>query len=53
MEQLYTVDQAAARLAVTPAAVRKWIHQRRLSCVKVGRLTRIRERDLQAFIIAR
>ena len=53
MDQLYTVNEAAARLAVTPAAIRKWIYQRRLANVKVGRLTRIRERDLDAFITQR
>jgi excisionase family DNA binding protein len=50
MDQLLTVDQAAACLAVTPSAIRKWIHTRRLASVKVGRLRRIRQRDLEAFV---
>ena len=50
MEKLYTVEQAAAQLAVSPAAIRKWLYLRRLPRVKVGKLTRIRGRDLEAFV---
>jgi excisionase family DNA binding protein len=45
-DQLLTIEQAAEVLAVTPAAIRKWLHQRRLTPVKVGRLTRLRSRDI-------
>ena len=45
--QLVTVDEAASLLACTPAAVRKWLAQRRLDRVKVGRLTRLRLEDIQ------
>ena len=44
--QLLSVAQAAERLSVTPAAVRKWLAQRRLPVVKLGRLTRLRACDL-------
>jgi excisionase family DNA binding protein len=37
-------------LACSPAAIRKWLYQRRLSSVKVGRLTRIRANDVEAFV---
>jgi excisionase family DNA binding protein len=50
MDQLLTVEAAAARLSCSVAAVRRWIYQRRLPVVKVGRLVRLRESDLQAFI---
>jgi excisionase family DNA binding protein len=50
MDQLLTPEQAAERLACTESAVRKWISQRRLPAVKVGRLTRLRETDLEAFL---
>ena len=43
---LLTVDQAAATLAVTPAAVRKWVWQRRMPAVRVGRLLRLRQADV-------
>jgi excisionase family DNA binding protein len=47
MNQLVTVKQAAEMLAVSEAAVRKWLYQRRLQAVKVGRLTRLRMADIQ------
>jgi excisionase family DNA binding protein len=45
--QLITVEEAARMLACTPAAIRKWIFQRRLPCVKIGRLVRLRLEDVQ------
>jgi excisionase family DNA binding protein len=50
VEQLLTVKEAAQRLACTEAAIRKWLYQRRLPAVKVGRLVRLREADLEAVI---
>jgi excisionase family DNA binding protein len=50
MDQLLTVREAAKRLACSEAAIRKWIYQRRLYAVKVGRLIRIVEADLEIFV---
>ena len=50
VEQLLTVKQAAQLLSCSEAAIRKWVYQRRLPIVKVGRLTRLRARDLEALI---
>jgi len=50
MDQLLTVKEAAHRLACTEAAIRKWLYQRRLPAVKVGRLIRLRETDLDAMV---
>jgi excisionase family DNA binding protein len=50
MERLLSVKETAERLSCSPAAVRKWLYQRRLPRVKVGRLTRVRPRDLDAFV---
>ena len=47
MNQLLTIDEAAKMLSCTPAAIRKWIYQGRLTAVKLGRLTRIRLEDIQ------
>jgi excisionase family DNA binding protein len=47
---LVTVEQAAQIIAVTPAAVRKWLTQRRLPKVKVGSLTRLRLSDVMAVV---
>ncbi len=43
---LVSLDEAAEFLSCTVAAVRKWITQGRLERVKLGRLTRVRQRDL-------
>lgn len=47
MDQLLDVKQAAHLLSCSEAAIRKWIYQRRLPVVKVGRLTRLRVADLE------
>jgi excisionase family DNA binding protein len=39
------------RLDFGEAAIRKWIYQRRLPAVKVGRLTRLRVSDLEALLV--
>lgn len=50
MERLLTVKEAAHRLACSEAAIRKWVYQRRLPVVKVGRLVRVRPADLEATV---
>jgi len=49
-DSLLTIEEAAKALSVTPGAVRKWLHQRRLRPVKVGRLTRLRKSDVAAIV---
>ncbi len=44
---LLSIAQVAERRSVTEAAVRKWLAQRRLPVVKLGRLTRLRACDLE------
>ena len=50
MDRLLSVKEAAQLLSCSEAAIRKWVYQRRLPAVKVGRLTRIRARDLEALV---
>ena len=50
MDRLLTVKEAAELLSCSEAAVRKWIYQQRLARVKVGRLTRLRQRDVEALV---
>lgn len=51
MEKIYTPEQAAEILHVTAAVVREWLKQGKLKGAKVaGRLWRIRESDLEAFL---
>ena len=48
--RLLTITQAADRLNVSERNIRHQIYLRKLPIVKVGRLVRIDERDLEAFI---
>lgn len=50
MDRLLSVKQAAEVLSCSEAAIRKWLYQRRLPVVKVGRLTRLRVGDLEALV---
>ena len=50
MNQLVSVKQAAGLLSCSPDAIRKWIFQGRLRAVKVGRLTRLRQEDIERVV---
>ena len=50
MKELMTIKHFAAALAVSDAAVRKWLYQRRLEPVKLGRAVRLRRRDLDRLV---
>ena len=50
LDKLLTVKEAADALSCSEAAIRKWLYQRRLPRVKVGRLTRIRQSDLEELL---
>lgn len=50
--QLLTVDEAAVYLGIAPGTLRNWLSARTIPYVKVGRLTRLSTRDLDAFIAA-
>jgi excisionase family DNA binding protein len=50
VDRLLTPEEAAEILAVSPKSIRKWLRQGKLKGVKAGRLWRIRERDLEAFL---
>jgi excisionase family DNA binding protein len=50
MEKLYTPEQAAEILQVTPKTVRTWLQTKQLKGFMAGRFWRIKESDLQAFL---
>jgi excisionase family DNA binding protein len=50
MDCLLSVKDAATRLACSEALLRKWMYTGRLPFVKVGRLSRLREQDLDAWV---
>ena len=49
---LLDLDTVAERLAVSRKMVYDWVREGKLPGVKLGRLWRVRERDLEAFIDA-
>jgi excisionase family DNA binding protein len=50
VEELLSIKDAAKCLACSEAMLRKWLYYRRLPTVKIGRLTRIRRSDLEAWL---
>lgn len=51
VEKLLTVPEAADRLRLQPSTIRKWLFERRLTYVRVGRrAVRIRETDIEKII---
>lgn len=49
-EIVFTPERVAERLSVRPKTVRDWLKRGRIKGIKIGRLWRIRERDLDAFL---
>ena len=49
-EKLLTVEDAAKVLLVKPTTVREWLKAGKLKGVKMGRLWRVRESELEAFL---
>jgi excisionase family DNA binding protein len=52
-ERLLTLEQVAERLQIKMAFLRKMVFQRRLPVTRVGRLVRVRERELERWIESR
>ena len=50
MNQLYDVNSAARRLAVSPWTIRLYIRQGKLRPVRIGRLVRLDEEELSNFV---
>ncbi|ULA61623.1 MAG: HTH17 domain-containing protein [Nitrospira sp.] len=50
MERLVSVKEAAVQLACCEASIWKFLRQGGLQRVKIGRMTRIRQQDLDACI---
>jgi excisionase family DNA binding protein len=48
--QLLTPEEAAARLKISRLTLGDWLRSGKIKGVKVGRLWRVRESDLEAFL---
>jgi excisionase family DNA binding protein len=49
-EPMYTVEEVAERFKVKDITVREWLRTGKLTGIKTGRLWRIRQEDIEAFI---
>lgn len=49
-DPLLTPEQVADRLHISRLTIGNWLRSGKLKGVKVGRLWRVRERDLEAFL---
>jgi len=49
-DQLLTPEEAAARLKISRLTIGDWLRSGKLKGLKVGRLWRVRESDLEAFL---
>jgi excisionase family DNA binding protein len=50
MEKVLTPEEAAEALSVSVFTIKKWLRAGKLKGVKVGRVWRIRERDIAEFL---
>ena len=48
--RLLNVQAVADELGVTVACIRRWIYQRRITTVKIGRLVKVPETEVQRVI---
>jgi len=50
-ERYLTPEEAASRLRVNPRTVRRWLRTRKLKGLKVGKLWRVKEADLEDLLL--
>jgi excisionase family DNA binding protein len=50
MNHVYTIEEVAKHLKVSTRTVREWLRSGKLKGLKAGRLWRIREEELRAFL---
>jgi excisionase family DNA binding protein len=50
MEDLLTVEQAAAKLQIAPKTLKDWLRAGHIKGVRLGKLWRVKEQDLEAFV---
>jgi excisionase family DNA binding protein len=50
MNHVYTIAEVATHLKVSTRTVREWLRSGKLKGLKAGRLWRIREEELRAFL---
>jgi len=53
MEKLLTIDELAKVLSVKKSTIYQWVHMGLIPHIKVGRLLRFREEDIQKWLISK
>ena len=53
MDKLLTIDELAEVLSVKKSTIYQWVHLGLIPHIKVGRLLRFREEDIQKWLISR
>ena len=53
MDKLLTIDELAVIIKVKKSTIYQWVHLRLIPYIKVGRLLRFREEDIQKWLISR
>jgi excisionase family DNA binding protein len=53
MDKLLTIDELAEVLTVKKSTIYQWVHLGLIPHIKVGRLLRFREEDIQKWLISR
>jgi excisionase family DNA binding protein len=48
--ELITVNECAAELGVTIACIRRWVLERRIAVVKIGRLVKIPQTEIERIV---
>ena len=52
MDKIYSVEEAAVILGISPLTLKKWLRQgKKITGSKVGRLWRVTEKDIQDCLI--
>jgi excisionase family DNA binding protein len=49
-DELLTIPEVAATLRIRPSAVRRWIHERKITIVHVGRLVRVPSAEVDRLV---
>jgi len=53
MGKILTIDELAKILSVKKSTIYQWVHFRLIPYIKVGRLVRFREKDIQKWLASR
>ena len=50
MDQLLSIREVSEKLSVKQSTLRAWVFQRKIPCVRLGRLVRFKQSDLSKWL---